>query len=150
MSKYASPAIFRWDDKEQYYDVTFPDLENCFTAGKDQLEALENATDALNLVLCDREERKQEIPLPTPLHALISPTAGFINLVAADTTAYREVIDRENNPIKYARKKAGLNIKKLSELLDAPYRTVQEWNAGRRMPAKWVQRLIIEKIEANS
>ena len=43
----------------------------------------------------------------------------------ADTVAYQEVIDRENNPIKYAMKKAGLNIKKLSLLLDAPYRTVQ-------------------------
>lgn len=32
----------------------------------------------------------------------------------------------ENNLIKYARKKAGLNIKKLSELLGAPYRTVQD------------------------
>lgn len=54
----------------------------------------------------------------------------------------------ENNPIKYARKKAGLNIKKLSELFGAPYRTVQDWNAGRRMPPGWVQRLIVEKIES--
>ena len=52
----------------------------------------------------------------------------------ADTVAYQEVIDRENNPIKYAMKKAGLNIKKLSLLLDAPYRTVQDWIAGKRMP----------------
>ena len=44
----------------------------------------------------------------------------------------------ENNPIKYARKKAGLNIKKRSELLGAPYRTVQDWNAGRCMPPGWV------------
>ncbi len=54
----------------------------------------------------------------------------------------------ENNPIKYARKKAGLNIKKRSELLGVPYRTVQDWNAGRRMPPGWVQRLIVEKIES--
>ena len=51
---------------------------------------------------------------------------------------------------KYARKKAGLNMKKLADLLGAPYRTVQDWNAGRRMPPDWVQRLIIEKIEANA
>lgn len=54
----------------------------------------------------------------------------------------------ENNPIKYARKKAGLNIKKLSELLGTLYRTVQDWNAGRRMPPGWVPRLIVEKNES--
>ena len=73
-----------------------------------------------------------------------------MSLVAADTDAYREIIERENNPIKYARKQAGLNIKMLAELLGAPYRTVQEWNAGRRLPPPWVQRLIVEKIEANA
>ena len=150
MSKYAFPAIFCWDDNEKYYNVTFPDLENCFTAGEDQPEALENAADALNLILCDREDTKQEIPSPTPLHAIKAPVSGFVNLVVADTETYREIIERENNPIKHARKKAGLNIKKLADLLGAPYRTVQEWNAGRRMPAKWVQRLIIEKIKTNS
>ena len=74
----------------------------------------------------------------------------IITLVVADTEAYQEVMDRENNPIKYVRKKAGLNIKNLAELLGAPYRTVQDWNAGRRMPLKWVQRLIVEKIESAS
>ena len=65
-----------------------------------------------------------------------------------DTAAYQEVIDRENNPIEYARKKAGLNIKQLAELLHAPYRTVQDWNTAQHMPPKWVQSLIIEKIES--
>lgn len=150
MAKYVFPAVFRWDNEERYYDVTFPDLENCFTAGYDQSEALENASDALNFILCDREEREEHMPTPMPLDQLKAPAGGFVNLIAADTDAYRAVIERENNPIKYARQKAGLNIKKLADLLGAPYRTVQEWNAGRRMPPEWVQRLIIEKIEANT
>ncbi|MBQ8919121.1 MAG: hypothetical protein IJ056_03325 [Acidaminococcaceae bacterium] len=57
------------------------------------------------------------------------------------------MIDRENNPIKAAREKAGMSLKELSILLNAPYRTVQEWNAGRLTPSKWVQQLIVEKIE---
>lgn len=150
MAKYVFPAVFRWDNKEKYYDVTFPDIENCFTAGDSQSEALENALDALSFMLCDREDRAQHMPAPTPLESLKAPAGGFVNLIAADTDAYREVIERENNPIKHARQKAGLNIKKLADLLGAPYRTVQEWNAGRRMPPEWVQRLIIEKIEANT
>ena len=70
-------------------------------------------------------------------------------MILADTVAYKAVMERENNPIKYAMKKAGVNIKQLANLLKAPYRTVQEWNAGRRMPPAWVQKLVIEKIEAN-
>lgn len=45
-------------------------------------------------------------------------------------------------------KQAGMSLKELSVLLNAPYRTVQEWNAGRRTPPKWIQQLIIEKIES--
>lgn len=150
MSKYAFPAIFRWDEGEQVYDVTFPDIENCFTAGENQPEALENAADALALILCDMEDEHAAIPLPAHLDTLSAGEKGFVSLVAADTDAYREIIERENNPIKHARKQAGLNIKMLAELLGAPYRTVQEWNAGRRLPPPWVQRLIVEKIEANA
>ncbi len=53
----------------------------------------------------------------------------------------------QTNPIKEARIKAGLSIKELSELLGAPYRTVQEWNAGRSKPVDWAERLIVEKLE---
>lgn len=51
------------------------------------------------------------------------------------------------NPIKEARIRAGLSIKELAELLGAPYRTVQEWNAGRSRPVEWAERLIIEKLD---
>ena len=35
--------------------------------------------------------------------------------------------------------------------LNAPYRTVQEWNAGRRTPPKWIQQLIIRSyVEKNT
>ena len=57
------------------------------------------------------------------------------------------MVDIEGNKIKTVRIKAGLNIKELAELLNAPYRTVQEWNAGRHLPPEWMQRLIIEEIE---
>lgn len=56
-------------------------------------------------------------------------------------------MNNQENPIKEAREKAGLNIKQLSELLGAPYRTVQDWNAGRATPPEWIQRLVIAEIE---
>ena len=60
------------------------------------------------------------------------------------------MVDNEiasGNPLKAARIKAGLNIKQLAELLNAPYRTVQEWNAGRHLPPSWMARLIVAEIE---
>ena len=150
MAKYVFPAIFNWNETDRIYYVKFPDLPNCFTDGSTVSEALENAADVLNLMLCDRESDNAEIPSPTPLRTVQIPAEGFVNLVAADTDAYREVIARENNPIKYARQKAGLDSKRLAELLGAPYRTVQDWNSGRRMPPAWVQRLVVEKIEMNA
>lgn len=51
------------------------------------------------------------------------------------------------NRIKEAREKAGLTIKELSDLLGAPYRTVQDWNAGKSKPVEWAERLILEKLE---
>ena len=148
MSKFVFPAVFQWDASEETYLVTFPDLENCFTDGKTVLEALENAGDVMNLMLWTMEQNEESIPLPSPFDKVALPQDGFVNLIVADTAAYQEVIDWENNPIKYARKKAGLNIKQLAELLHAPYRTVQDWNTAQRMPPKWVQSLIIEKIES--
>ncbi|MBO6245751.1 MAG: helix-turn-helix transcriptional regulator [Anaerovibrio sp.] len=86
--------------------------------------------------------------MATPIKEIKAPEGGFVSMILADTVAYQDVIERENNPIKYARKKAKMNIKQLADLLGAPYRTVQEWNAGRRMPPKWVEKLVIEKIES--
>ncbi len=147
--KYAYPAVITWNGEDKTYYVTFPDLENCFTDGATVPEALENASDALDLMLWGKEEAGETIPTPTPIGSIpVKKAEDIVTLVLADTDAYREVIARENNPIRYAREKAGLNIKGLAKLLGAPYRTVQDWNAGRRMPPKWVQDLVVEKIEA--
>lgn len=53
----------------------------------------------------------------------------------------------EDNAIKAARLRAVLSIKELAELLGAPYRTIQDWNAGRSRPVDWAERLIIEKLD---
>ena len=54
------------------------------------------------------------------------------------------------NKIKAARIAAGMNIKELADLLHAPYRTVQDWNAGNRQPPAWIEKFIIAEIERNS
>ena len=52
-----------------------------------------------------------------------------------------------DNAIDEARRAAGMTIKALADLLGAPYRTVQNWCDGSRVPPVWLQRLIIAEIE---
>ena len=49
--------------------------------------------------------------------------------------------------IKEARIKAGLSRAEMSRLFEIPVRTLEEWDAGRRTPPPYVEKLIIEKLE---
>ncbi len=51
-------------------------------------------------------------------------------------------------PIKEARKKAGLTQAKMSDLLEIPKRTIEDWDRGISKPPRWAEKLIIEKLEA--
>lgn len=43
-------------------------------------------------------------------------------------------------------KETGKNMKQISETLGIPYRTMQDWRAGRRTPNEYTQRSVIEQI----
>ena len=151
MAKYVYPALFSWSENDNVYYVSFPDAANWFTAGVTVEEAMENATDVLNLMLLHLEEehRESDIPHPSSINDISKNNPrDIVTLVAADTEAYAEQLAAQENPIRHAREKAGLNIKQLANLLGAPYRTVQDWNAGKQFPPKWVERLVIDKIQA--
>lgn len=95
--KYTFPAVFT-PAEEGGYLVDFPDITNntkfkCYTDGESVTDALENAADALNLMLWEMEEEEAEIPAPTPPQNMKAPAGGFISLVQADTLKYREEND---------------------------------------------------------
>lgn len=48
--------------------------------------------------------------------------------------------------IKEARLAAGLTQQAMSDLLGIPKRTIEEWEAGRRVPPPYVEKLIIDKL----
>lgn len=50
--------------------------------------------------------------------------------------------------IKEARMDAGLSQAKMSELLDIPKRTIEDWERGKSKPAPYVEKLIIEKLQS--
>ena len=48
--------------------------------------------------------------------------------------------------IKEARKSVGITQRTLSELLEIPLRTIEDWDSGKRNPPRYVEKLIVEKI----
>ena len=49
--------------------------------------------------------------------------------------------------IKEAREAAGLSRAEMARQFEIPIRTLEEWDAGRRTPPPYVEKLIIEKLE---
>lgn len=52
------------------------------------------------------------------------------------------------SPIKTARIKAGLSRAEMSRQFEIPIRTLENWEAGTRVPPVWAEKLIVEKLES--
>lgn len=85
--RYVYPAVFEPEDG--LYNVTFPDLPECYTSGDDLTDAMFMAQDILADVLADREEQNEPVPNPSNVSALSVPAGCTVALVAADTDAWR-------------------------------------------------------------
>ena len=57
------------------------------------------------------------------------------------------VEQRFSEKLKKARADVGISQQKMSDLLEIPKRTIEEWETGRRKPPKWVERLVIEEVK---
>ncbi len=88
MEKYVYPAVFAKD--EDGYSVRFPDVDGCFTSGKDLQEALEMAEDALCLMLYDREESGEALPAASAVTDVQTEPGEFVSLIGCDTLEYRK------------------------------------------------------------
>ena len=91
--KYVHPALFVKEDESII--VTFPDLEDTFTDGATMQEAFENAEDVLNLMLWNREEEKDDIPMPSSPEQITVPQEATLAMIKADTLAYRKLHDQK-------------------------------------------------------
>ena len=91
--KYVYPAVFTWYEPEQVYIVTFPDADNWFTDGYSLNEAIEYATDILNLMLWDAEECGDPIPKASKLEDIkLDDKNSFAQYICADTELYGELL----------------------------------------------------------
>ena len=94
MAKYVYPAIFS-PSEDGGFTVSFPDVSGCYTEGDTLAEAIEQAKDALCLMLYDLEEREEAIPMPTGINDVTTEKNDIVSLVACDTLEYRKFFDKK-------------------------------------------------------
>ena len=94
MAKYVYPAIFS-PSEDGGFTVSFPDVSGCYTEGDTLAEAMEQAKDALCLILYDLEEREESIPVPTSINDVVTENVDIVSLVACDTLEYRKFFDKK-------------------------------------------------------
>lgn len=88
--KYIYPAIFTPDDGG--YSVEFPDIEGCYTCGKDLQDSISMAEDALPLMLTVYEDEKRKIPVPSDIRNLKLDNGQFASYISCDTDQYRRLL----------------------------------------------------------
>ena len=87
MAKYVYPAIFEPEDS--LYNVSFPDLPDCYTCGDTLADAMFMAEDALSGYLARCEEKNRPIPAASVLNGIVPVQGSVVSLVLADTEAFR-------------------------------------------------------------
>ena len=84
---YAYPAIFRTDGDG--WEVSFPDLDNAYTAADTLEQAILEARIVLEECLYFRETDHDEIPVPTPIESIDKKDGEYAQIVVASMTETR-------------------------------------------------------------
>lgn len=119
--KYIYPVVFEQDN--DIFNVSVPDLPGCFTYGDSLINAVEMARDAMSMWLCDAENKNEVVPQPTRYSDIPCEPNSFVNLIDVDTDEYRS--ENDNRAIKKTlsipswlnsrAEKAGINFSRLLE-----------------------------------
>ena len=92
MAKYIYPAVFEKED-EGGYSIYFPDIAGCFSQCEDMAEGIENASDALCLMLYDFEKKGKPVPSPTSIKKIKTDGDDIATLIACDTEFYKNYFE---------------------------------------------------------
>lgn len=150
--KHYYPAVFM--PGVECYEVIMPHI-NCFTQGTDIAECMAMAQDAIGVMFKDVAEADYPAPSKlTDIDISAYPAGSFVTYVCFDKEAYeesvklneREAILNADNPIRELLDRRHMKIKQLADLLQASYRTVQDWSLGKSKPPAWCLKLIVDKV----
>jgi predicted RNase H-like HicB family nuclease len=88
MAKYTYPAVFE-KEEDGGYSIYFPDVEGCYTQAEGVAEGIENAGDALCLMLYELEKQGKPLPEPSNPKEIDSHEDDIVTLIACDTQFYK-------------------------------------------------------------
>ena len=88
MAKYTYPAVFE-NEEDGGFSIYFPDIEGCYTQAEDLTEGIENAADALCLMLYDMEKQGKPMPKPSKIKDIRVNENDIITLIACNTQYYK-------------------------------------------------------------
>ena len=146
--KYYYPVIF-YEDPEGGFIGIVPDLPGCLTNGDSLASAMYWIVDAIGTWLEGVDVKDIPAPSkPSEIDTSEYPNA-IVNVIEYDSEKYRRYAAalEADNPIKAIKEARHLTIKAMALALEMPYRTLQDWISGVHTPPKWLQKLIVEKIE---
>lgn len=70
-----------------------------------------------------------------------------INFLDADGEIFKQYYNfHVDSPIKAARMEVGLSRAEMARQFEIPVRTLENWEAGTRIPPAWAEKLIVEKL----
>jgi predicted RNase H-like HicB family nuclease len=92
MTKHTYPAVFE-QEQDGGYSIYFPDIDGCFSQSDDIAEGIENASDALCLMLYELETRGNALPKPSPMKDIKANEDDIITLIACDTQFYKNYFE---------------------------------------------------------
>ena len=92
MAKYTYPAVF---EKEQDggYSIYFPDIIGCYSQAENMADGIENASDALCLMLYELEKQGESIPSPSNIKTIATNEDDIATLIACDTRFYKNYFE---------------------------------------------------------
>ena len=92
MAKYTYPAIFE-PEQEGGYSIHFPDVEGCYTQAEDISEGIENAADALCLMMYELEKQGKPIPMMSNTNDIVCDKNNIVTLITCDTRFYKNYFE---------------------------------------------------------
>ena len=78
------PAVFE-KEQEGGYSIYFPDIEGCYTQAETLAEGVENATDALSLMLSELSAQGRPLPKPSKVEDIKTLENEKILLITSET-----------------------------------------------------------------
>lgn len=153
---YEYPALFYNDDGKVAFH--FYDIEELHSFGDNLDEAILAAQEILADYFWEQEQADTIHTEPSDIEKVEVKPLEVVKMIEADTDKYakelaeqneREQILQADNPIRELLNRRGMKIKELSDLLECPYRTIQDNALGKSKMPRWALKLVVDKVLNN-